>query len=404
MIASRGAWRQLTLIALVQMMALSLWFSASAVVPSLVAEWRISTTSATWLTTAVQLGFIVGALLSAVVNLADRVRPQYLIGVCAIAGAAVNAAFALLAEGLALGLTLRFLTGMALAGIYPVGLKLMASWFERGRGVALGALVGALTLGSGLPHLVNGSTTLPWPGVLLASSVLAVGAALLALAALRPGPYAAPTAPLAPSYVVSMFRERRQRLANLGYFGHMWELYALWTWLPAYVAASYAAWSEGTDTRIAVGLTAFIAIAVAGGIGCLGGGWLADRYGRAELTAGAMAVSGSCCVLAAATFGLHPAILVPFLLLWGAAVIADSAQFSTALTELADHRYVGTALTAQTALGFGVTVVTIQAIPALVDHFGWQGAMPFLALGPVGGVLAMMALRGAWEGDRRAAQ
>lgn len=388
-----GARRQVALVAVVQVLAMALWFSASAVVPALRDAWGISRTGGTWLTAAVQLGFVVGAVASAATNLADIVHPPRLIAVCAVLGAAANAAFALWSKGLASAIPLRMLTGVALAGVYPVGMKVMASWVRQGRGLALGVLVGALTVGSGLPQLVNGATTLSPSGVLLASSALALAGAALAAGALQVGPHASPSPPVAPGYVLRMFRDRRQRLINLGYFGHMWELYATWTWMPALVAASYAAWSPGSDTRLAVGGTAFAAIALAGATGCVLGGRLADRYGRAEVTMAAMATSGACCLLAALAYGASPALLVPILLVWGAAVIADSAQFSTALTEAADPRYVGTALTAQTAIGFLLTVVTIHGLPLLVDHIGWSDALPVLAIGPAAGVVAMARLR-----------
>ena len=383
------ARRQLALIALVQVLAMALWFSMSAVVPSLRADWGISAQQAGWLTTAVQLGFVTGAVLSAAANLPDVVRPPLLMGVCAAAGGVVTLLLAVAADGLATAIPLRFLTGVALAGVYPVGMRLMASWFDRGRGFALGVLVGALTLGSALPQLLNGATTLPWRGVLTAAALLALAAAAVALRALRTGPHTAPSPPFEPTYVLRMVRDRAQRLVNLGYLGHMWELYAMWTWLPAYIAASYAAWRPDAGGRLAVGLTAFAAIGLAGAAGCLLGGRLADRHGRPRVTMGAMLLSAGCCGLAALAFGAHPVVLVPLLLVWGAAVIADSAQFSAALTEVADPRYVGTALTAQTAAGFLLTILTIQGLPEAVDALGWQGAVPLLALGPLAGTLAM---------------
>jgi len=316
--------RQLYLIALVQVCAMALWFATAAVVPSLRAEWAISAGDAAWLTVAVQLGFVGGAVLSAVTNLADVVRQPLLIGAAAALGAAATAALALWADGLAAAIPLRFATGFALAGVYPVGMRLMATWFDRGRGFALGVLVGALTLGSALPHLLNGVTTLPWRGVLAAAAALALAAAAIAVAALRVGPHATASPPFAPGYVIRMFRDRRQRLVNFGYLGHMWELYALWTWLPAFVAASYAAWRPGADTRVAVGATAFAAIGLAGAAGCLVAGRLADAYGRATVTMGAMTASATCCLLAAAAFGAHPALLVPLLLVWGATVRRSS--------------------------------------------------------------------------------
>ncbi len=389
------ARRQVALIAVVQVLAMALWFSMSAVVPALRTDWGITTGQAAWLTVAVQLGFVTGALISATLNLADVVRPPLLIGLAAAGGAAATLLLAAFSDGIGSAIALRFLTGVALAGVYPVGMRLMASWVTRARGLALGILVAALTLGSALPQLLNGATTLPWRGVLVSAALLALVGAAAALTVLRTGPHTAPSPPFAPGYVIRMFRDRRQRLVNVGYLGHMWELYAMWTWLPAYVAASYAAWRHGADTRLAVGVTTFAAIGLAGALGCVLGGRLADRHGRPAITCGAMTVSGACCVLAAAAFGAHPAILVPLLLVWGAAVIADSAQFSAALTEVADHRYVGTALTAQTAIGFLLTAATIKGLPIAVDAIGWRAAIALLAIGPLVGTAAMASLHRA---------
>lgn len=394
------ARRQLALVALVQICAMSLWFSASAVVPALRADWGLSETGAALLTAAVQVGFVAGALLSAVLNLADRVAAPVLIAVSALLGAAATALFALFVGGLGWAIALRFITGVALAGVYPVGMKLVATWFTGGRGTALGVMVAALTLGSALPHLLTTFTVPSWRYVLAFTAVLSVLAAVVAATRLRLGPEAQRVSKFAPRYLLEMFSDRRQRRINFGYFGHMWELYALWTWMPAYVAASYVAHGQSGNVDVRVGLITFVAIGVAGGPACVIAGRIADRRGRAELTIGAMAISGACCLLATAGFG-HPALLLPVLLVWGAAVIADSAQFSTALTEAADPRYVGTALTAQVAIGFLVTLATIQTLPLLADAVSWRWATPLLALGPLFGVLAMRGIRSGPPGPAR---
>ena len=390
--------RQLLLICAVEVLAMGLWFSASAVVPQLSDDWHLSDAGATWLTTSVQLGFVAGALASAVLNLPDRMSPVRLIGVAALAGAAANEAVALLAHGLAFAIPLRFLTGVALAGVYPPGIKLMATWFRTGRGFAVGALVGALALGSGTPHLVNASPVLGWQTVLGVASLLAVIGAVLAVVAVHEGPYAAAAAPFHPGYVRRLFGDRAQRLVCFGYFGHMWELYAMWTWVPAYAAASFAASGDGDPSRTAVELAAFSAVGLAGLAGCLLGGILADARGRAAVTIAAMAVSGTCCVAAAAVYGLAPAVVVALMLGWGVAVIADSAQFSTALTEVADADYVGTAVTAQTAIGFAITVVSIRLLPTVRDAVGWRYAFLFLAVGPALGIVAMTRVRSLLRG------
>ena len=382
---------QLALVAIVEVLVLAVWFSASVVVPALRSEWGLSQEGAIWLTATVQLGFAVGAVASSLLNLADRVRPERLIAVCALVCAAATLAVALLAGGLWAAIPLRLATGMGLAGVYPTGMKLTVSWFPRARGLALGVLLAALALGSAVPQLLNAVSVLPWRGVLAAAAGLALAGGLLAAALLRAGPHAASSPPLEPRYVVSMFRDRRQRLVNVGYFGHMWELYGLWTWLPTYVAASYAA-SSVPPSRSAIGLTAFAAIGVAGAAGCVAAGHLADRVGRTRVAMTAMLASAACCALSPAFFGGVPALFVVLLLVWGAAVIADSAQFSAALTEAADRRYVGTALTAQTAIGFTLSVVTIQALPALADLVGWRTAVPLLCVGPLIGAAAMRRL------------
>ncbi len=386
------ARRQLVLIAVVLVLVLGCWFAASAVVPALREEWGIGKGRATWLTAAVQLGFVLGAVTSAVLNLADRLRVHVLVGVSALVAAATTAAVALVVDSFGPAVALRFVTGIALAGVYPPMLKVMASWFDRGRGFALGVLVGALTLGSSLPQLLNSIATLPWRGVLVVSAALALTGGVLALAVVRSGPRAGPTPPLDPGYALRVFRERGPLLANLGYFGHMWELYAMWTWVPAYLAASFARDGTWDGSRTAVGLVAFATIGLAGTVGCLVGGQLGDRLGRARVAGWAMRVSATCCLLAALVFGLPPYVVVPVLLLWGASVIADSGLFSTCVTQVVDARYVGTALTVQTAVGFLLTVVTINAVPYVVDAIGWRGAVALLAVGPVAGAVAMARL------------
>ena len=380
---------QRALIALVQVLGLAVWFSASAVVPALRTEWGVSAPAAVWLTASVQLGFVVGALTSTALNLADRVRPQLLMAVSAALAAACTAVFAVAASGLAGAVPLRFATGLFLAGVYPVGMKLTASWSPpSARGRAFGVLIGALTLGSALPHLIGGLGGLPWRGVMATAAGCALAAAVVAATLVRPGPLLATGAPPYPRYALRMFAERGPRLVNLGYFGHMWELYALWTWLPTFLIASATARTGASGN---VGLLAFLAIGLAGLVGCLIGGWAADRYGRPAAAVTALAVSGSCCLVSPLVFGASPILIVVLSVIWGAAVIADSGVFSTSLSEVADPRYVGTALSAQTAIGFGLTVVTIQLVPVLADVVGWRWAFWLLVPGPVVGAMAMSA-------------
>lgn len=384
------ARRQLALVAVVLVLVLSLWFSASAVAPALRTEWGLSPQGAVWLTATVQIGFATGAVVSALLNLADRIPPPLLVAGAALLGALATAAVALSVHSAAAALPLRFLTGFALAGVYPTGMKIVVSWFPEARGSALGILIGALTLGSALPQLLNAMSPLAWSGVMLGAAGLAVLGAAVSVLFVRVGPNARPSPPLEPRYVLRMFADRPQRLVNLGYFGHMWELYALWTWLPTYVAASFTARSGHVASRFAVGLTAFVVIGVAGAVGCVLAGRLADRHGRALVAMVAMLISGGAAVVVSvAVFGAHPIVLGAVLVVWGAAAVADSAQFSAALSELADPRYLGTALTAQTAVGFLVSVLTIQGLPLLAGAVGWSMAVPILAVGPLLGAVAM---------------
>jgi MFS family permease len=383
--------QQRALIALVEVLGLSVWFSATAVVPTLRAEWGIGATGAVWLTASVQIGFVTGAIGSALFNLADRVTPQKMLAASALGAAACTAAITLFATGIGAAIPMRFLTGIFLAGVYPVGMKLMASWSESAdRGRAIGVLIGALTLGSALPHLISGIGPVPWRSAMLAAAILSTTAAVAALAVIRPGPHLdvrsiAPN----PRYALALFAERGPRLISLGYFGHMWELYAMWTWLSMFVAAGREA--RG-DTAASTGFIAFVAIGVAGVVGCLLGGWASDHFGRPPAAVTALVISGSCCLASPLFFAAPTIILVAAVLVWGAAVIADSGVFSTALSETTDARFVGTALTAQTGIGFLLTVVPIQLVPIVAEAIGWRYAFLILAPGPLLGAMAMFTL------------
>jgi MFS family permease len=390
--AHSARWRQLVFIAVTQVLVLGLWFATAAVSPALRTEWGMSQGTATWLTNAVQLGFVAGAVLSAALNLPDRLSCRVLIAASASLGAAATVLFVLVADSPATGIPLRFLTGMALAGVYPPGMKLIASWFDTHRGLAIGVVVGGLTLGSGSPHAIAASGDPSWKVVLLVSAGLAIAGAVIALALVREGPLGAPAPRLQPAYVVRMLRDPAQRAVNLGYLGHMWELYALWAWLPLYFAASWASWRGSSAPHTATEIVSFAAIGVAGAVGAVAGGLIADRIGRPQLIIAALAVSGACCVLSVLAFGLNPAVVACLALVWGVAVIADSAQFSAALTELTDVRYTGTALTAQTAMGFLLTVASIRFVPWFASEVGWRWALVPLAIGPALGILAIAKL------------
>jgi len=385
--------RVLTILAVAELFAMAPWFSASAVAPTLARVWQLSPTTTAWLTISVQLGFVAGALVSAVFTLADRVSARRLVAGSAVLAAAATLGVAA-APSITLGITCRLLTGAALAGVYPPGMKIAAGWFKEGRGLAIGVLVGALTLGSASPHLVRWAVSpAAWRVVLVVAAVSAIAGGLLVLLIPNDGPYAAPSPPFSFAAAPRILRDRAVALANLGYLGHMWELYAMWTWMAAFVAASEQA-RRGPQADVA-GLAALVTFAVvgSGAIGCWLGGKYGDRWGRSIVTSVAMAVSGSCAMIVGLLFGAPLPLLLPLLLLWGITVVADSAQFSAAVSELAPRDYIGTALTLQTSLGFLLTCATIYLLPMVASAIGWRWSMSVLAIGPIFGIWAMMTLR-----------
>jgi len=389
-------WRTLALLAIAELLGMSLWFSGSAVVPALTREWGLSETVAGWLTLSVQIGFVVGTLLSALFNLPDIISPRHLFTLTAICGAIVNAAFGWFAHSASVGITLRFLTGMFLAGVYPPAMKILATWFRHGRGLALGVLVGALTLGKATPYLINGVGSYNWRTNVTFVSLLAVVGGVVVFLFVSDGPFALPAARFDLSQAGKVFRNHGVRLANLGYLGHMWELYAMWTWIPFMIRASLSV-RHSSPAFAEVG--SFVVIGC-GAVGCVVAGLIADRVGRTIVTSVAMAISGSCCLIIGLFFGANPIALLIVAAIWGASVVADSAQFSACVTELGDPQYIGTALTMQTCLGFLLTAISIELIPRVEKLVGWRYAFVILAPGPLFGVLSMLRLRGLPEAEK----
>lgn len=384
-----GRWQMLALLAAAELLGMSLWFSASAAAPQLTERWALSQSQVGGLATAVQLGFVLGTAVSALLNLADILPAKRLFAVAAVAGALANALL-ISAPSYGWALVGRLLTGACLAGVYPPAMKMAATWFRARRGIAVATVVGALTVGKAVPYLFQALPGLPLAVPVLAASASALVAAVLIGGWWQDGPFAFPSRPFHWGLVGEVFREPRWRRATGGYLGHMAELYSYWTWIPAFIAASAVARSGNADAGSApwVGVVAFATIAV-GGLGCLWGGVVSDRIGRARLASRAMLLSGATALCIGFAFGHSPWIVAALALCWGFFVIADSAQFSVLVTESVPPHAVGTALTIQVSLGFLLTTLTIQLIPPAVARIGWQGAFALLAIGPALGVWAL---------------
>jgi MFS family permease len=387
-------WGMLVLLAFAELLGMSLWFAGNAAAPQLRVVWQLSPSQVGWLTTAVQLGFVAGTAVEAVLNLADIIPSRTLFAVAAVLGAAANAAL-LGAGGFYAAVATRFACGFCLAGVYPPAMKMIATWFRSRRGMAVGTIVGALTVGKATPYLVHAFPAAGVSSIVLSGSISALIAAGLVWFGYRDGPYPFPPRPFSWSLVHSVMQARQWRLATGGYLGHMFELYSYWTWIPAFLTASAVlhagtASISPTEERL-TSLLAFGTIAI-GGFGCLWGGLVADRLGRERLVILAMAVSGACALLIGATFGRSWLLVAPFALAWGFFVIADSAQFSVLITESVPPHAVGTALMLQTSSGFLLTTISIQLIPPLVRLVGWGWAFPLLAVGPIAGIAAIRRL------------
>jgi MFS family permease len=378
----------LVLLAVAELLGMATWFTGSAIAPSLAEQWSLGAGAAGWLSTAVQLGFVAGTAAAAVLNLADTIPSRAYF----TSGALLAGTFNLLlisAPNFEFALASRFLTGAALAAVYPPAMKMIATWFADRRGIAIGTIVGALTAGKALPYLLRALPDASTTSVLTGASGAAFLAASLVAILYRDGPVPFPRRPFSWSLAASVLRTREYRLVLGGYLGHMWELYAYWVWIPTFLAASLA----GQDVSPAmVSVLAFLSIAV-GAIGCIWGGAIADRIGYARLVTVAMLASGTCALLTPLVFGKSAMFVTVLVLIWGITVIADSAQFSTLVTRVVEPHAVGTALTLQTSIGFLLTTISIQTIPPIVDAVGWRWAFPMLAVGPMLGVLAIRRMR-----------
>ena len=392
----RGAPRQLAVLALAMVLGMTPWFSATVAAPGMRAEWNTTPSVSAWLTIAVQLGFVLGTFVSAVLLVSDRFSARRLASASSCLVTIATAALAWRHTGPATAIALCGLTGAALAGVYPPGIKIAAGWWRSGRGTAIGILVGALTIGSAMPNLLRAlAPTERWRTIILAAAACALVSASLFGLAVRDGPFQAASAPFNPRALSTVVRNRWVALATAGYLGHMWELYAMWSSIGAFWAFVMA------PRALAPALApvfAFMTIA-SGAIGCVVAGVAADRVGRPIVTIVAMAISATC-ALAIGFLTTAPLVVVTVVaVVWGISIVADSAQFSAAITELAPSQYVGTAITLQTCLGFLLTIITIRLVPVWVHLWGWELAYVPLAIGPVAGILAMWPL---WRARSRA--
>ena len=385
-----GRTLSLALLLVAEVAAMSVWFATTASLAGIKAEWDLGPFREALLTSSVQAGFVAGTLGSALFSLADRMDLRRLFRASALVAAAANAAILALDPTDALLPVLRFVTGMCMAGVYPVGMKIATTWAKRDLGLLIGLLIAALTLGSASPHLLAAFGGVDWRVPYVAASAAALLAAVL-ITFVQVGPNLAKAPPLRLGNALEAWRNRPLRLANLGYLGHMWELYAMWAWFGAFVHASFAL-TPGGDSSTAAKLATF-AVVGAGAAGALAGGWLADRWGRTLVTSVSMAVSGTCALTIGLLFGGPPVLLLAVGIVWGISIIADSGQFSATVAELCDRSLVGTMLTIQTCTGFLLTLVSIHLMPFAVDAVGWTYAFAVLAVGPFLGILAMLRLR-----------
>ena len=376
--------QQLVVLAIALVFAMSTWFSTAAVLGQLRTEWSLSPTAGSWLTIMVQLGFVAGAGILSVTNLADRIAPRRLLLIGTIGAAGANTAV-VVADAYGPAIVARFVTGAFLAAVYPPSLKAMSGWYRTGRGLALGVMIGALTIGSALPHLINALGGFAWKPTLLIASLLTLVGGLIADRFGADGPYAVRNSAFDPGQIRAIFTNRRFLLASAGYFGHMWELYAMWAWIAAFYADAFS------SPRLA-SLSAFAVIAI-GAAGSMYAGVVSDRFTRTEAAARALRWSASLALVTGFLIDAPVPIVLGAGLVWGFWVVADSAQFSTIVTEVANAAYVGTALTLQLALGFTLTVFTIFAVPLIRDAHGWGWAFLVLAPGPILGAWAMRTLQ-----------
>jgi len=384
-------WRSITLLVVSQIAAMSLWFVSAAILVDMTREVNLTAGVQAALSSAVQAGFVVGAIVLAVLGVADRYQPRFVIAIFAMAAAIANAMLLIVEPGSAAAITLRAITGACLAGVYPVGMKIAVGWGQKDRGLLVGLLVGGLTLGSAAPHLLAFFGGVNWRITVATASVLGFIAAMVIMGTGN-GPYHVKAAKFNPKVITTAWTDKSIRRAYGGYLGHMWELYAMWSWIGVALAYGFSQQLDDNEASEFAKLIAFLVIAI-GAVTSATAGWIADRIGKAELTILAMAGSGISALLFAFTLGGPVWFTVLIALVWGATIIPDSAQFSVSVADHAKAEQAGSLLTFQTALGFALTIVTVQLTPVIANHIGWSVTMALLALGPLFGIYCMWQLR-----------
>ncbi|NMH60751.1 MFS transporter [Alteromonas ponticola] len=377
----------LPIIVVAQFCCTSLWFAGNAVIVNLSQNLNLAETALGHITSAVQFGFISGTLLFAIFAIADRFSPSKVFFVCALSGAIVNLAIIVDGYSLEVLLGLRFLTGFFLAGIYPVGMKIAADHFQKGLGKSLGYLVGALVLGTAFPHLVNNLTaSLPWKSVIVATSTLATIGGAMMLIFVDDGPLRKLNSQFDLKGWFNVFNNKSFRASAFGYFGHMWELYAFWAFVPAILVTFNQLHPEFAFN---VAVFSFLIIG-AGSFACVAGGYLARHFGELKVASTALFLSGGCCLLSPlALLYATPIVFISFLIFWGMVVIADSPLFSTLVARHAPADIQGTALTITNCIGFAITIISIQLITLLFTTWSATHAFLFLVIGPVLGLIAL---------------
>ncbi len=388
---SSGKVYYITLLILVEIAAMTLWFVSAAIIGDMARETEISSAARAALTTAVQCGFVIGALLSAFTGIADRFQPRYVLACSAVIAAIANMLLLVVPVGGVMAIALRGITGACLAGVYPVGMKIAVGWGQSDRGFLVGLLVGGLTLGSAAPHLLAFLGGADWRLIVMVTSGLALFAAFAGLN-IQNGPHHATAARFRASDITVAWTNPKVRRAYGGYLGHMWELYAMWAWIGLALSVSFASQIPEQDASQLAKLVTFCVIG-AGAISCAAAGRVADRIGKAELTILAMVVSGVSALIFAFTFGGSIWLTIVVSLFWGISIIPDSAQFSALVADYAPADKVGSLMTFQTALGFALTAVTVQVAPFVAEQVGWGVLMGSLAIGPVAGIYSMLGLR-----------